>query len=87
MTTVLGAISKQFYNFNFPVEFFPREKLEESLNEKFSINLRIQSSTPIENVYSSIAFTSQELSEDKHVAIFKLADDSHFMTKSLQINF
>ena len=23
MTTILGAISKQFFNFNFPVEFFP----------------------------------------------------------------
>jgi len=87
MTTILSAISKKFYNFNFPVEFYPREHLEEALAEKFSINFRIQSSTAIENVFSSIVFTSKEISEDKHVGTFKLVDDHHFMTKSLQINF
>jgi len=86
MTCILQAINKQFYNFNFPLEFFPRTHLENLSSDALTINVWVQSSTEITNIISSIAFNQAEVSEDKHTLTLNAVKDTN-LTKALQINF
>ena len=46
MNVVLQA-SSQFYNFHFPIEFYPQEQIKDQVEGKLALQVSIKSTSPI----------------------------------------